>query len=344
MAEIQPTETDNILADVMAAQQELEGVPEAGAPEAEVPPQETAEQSAQRARDEAGRFAKEDKPRETLKLKEKPAAEAPVEAPPQTQEAKPAAEPIPPPVEWKGGGKVQWNKLPKDVQAELRQTYDSVAAAKEQYAPLEAAIAPHRDVLVRDAGSVERGIGELMNFYKLYLDNPVGLIQHIARQRGVDLGQAVGQPSQSTQPVPPDINSIIAQAVQQATAPLHERFQQTENQQIESTLSAFASDPKHPYFQDVREDMGLLLSNGKAKTLEEAYSKAVRMNDGIWSQLEEEKAKEAKGSRTADVAKANVARAVNLRGSPIPGASGAVSSSSSVHDDVRAAAAEIAGA
>jgi len=346
-----PDAPDNVMDDVLAAQRELAGeTPEAPPqePVEQEPPQETAQQAADRARDEAGRFkAKEPetKPRETLTLKDKPQTEQP-QAQPGTPEKQPD-QPVPPPAEWKGAGKVQWNKLPKAVQAELRETYESVAAQREQYAPLEAAIAPHREVLLRDAGSVENGVNQLMQFYRAYLDNPAGLIQHIARTRGIDLGAPQGQPQPGTPQPTPDINSLIAQTVQQAIAPIQERFAQTENQQLTQTIESFREDPKHPYFEDVRVQMGQLLTAaakmGQKMTLDDAYDQAIWANPAIRAQLLADQAEEAKRNQTAQVATAQRARAASLRGSPLPNPSGGASQGSSVLDDVRAAAAEMAG-
>jgi hypothetical protein len=308
---------------------------------------ETAEQAAERARDEKGRFAKQEegKPRETLKLKEKPldptkpadtnGVDAPIAKP--AEQAKAADEPIAPPAEWKGAGKVQWNKLPKAVQQEMRETYESVNAARAEFEPLSRAIAPHRDLLIRDAGSVEAGIKELMAHYHLFLTNPVGLIQHIARTRGIDLGAPQGQPAQGIPQQPADLSSHIAQAVQQAIAPIQERFAQTETQQTEQTLSAFAADPKHPYFQDVRVHMGQLLKAGAAKDLDEAYEQATWANPVIRQQLLQAQAEETAKTQAAQAATARKAAAASLTGAPIAGAGapeGRASKTESARDTV----------
>lgn len=302
---------------------------------AEAPAGETAEQAAERARDEKGRFAKEEaKPRETLKLKEKqPTAPAPsgpevtgtkpaegVAAPDGQAAPKPADEPILPPAEWKGAGKVQWNKLPKAVQQEMRETYESVNAARAEFEPLSRAIAPHRDLLIRDAGSVEAGIQELMAHYHLFLTNPRGLIDHIARTRGIDLGAPQGQPPQGTPTQAPDISNLIAQTVQRAIAPIQERFQQTETQQTEQTISAFQADPAHPYFNDVRVHMGQLLGAGAAKDLQDAYDQATWANPVIRQQLLQAQAEETAKTQAAEAAAARKAAAASLTGAPIAGA------------------------
>ena len=41
---------------------------------------------------------------------------------------------------------------------------------------------------------------------------------------------------------------------------------------------SFSSDPNHPYFENVREDMALLIQNGKATSLQDAYEMACWAN------------------------------------------------------------------
>lgn len=349
------TETDNILADVLAASREVAGEPPETVVEQQPPIEsealaETAEQKADRERDEQGRFkaktegetAKEPQKRDPLKIKSETLQKAAEQEIAEKGELK--SPDLLAPVEWKGGAKVDWQRLPPEVRKEIRSHWDELNEQRQQIAPIQQAIAPHRDVLVRDAGSVEAGIGQLMTFYQAYLDNPQGLIQHIARTRGIDLGQPGGQPDNKGIQPTSDLNSVVAQAVQHAIAPIQQRFQQTETQQTEQTLSAFAADPKHPYFQDVRAHMGKLLEARTATSLEEAYEQAIWANPTIRQQLMSQQAEETAKARTADAAKANMARAASLRGSPLPGGGSAAATGSSVLDDVRAAAAEVAGA
>lgn len=364
-------ENDNILDDVRAAAAELEGgnAPDAGKGPVEAPAgdpapgTDPAQPAADRPRDEAGRFAKapEGKPRETLTLKEKaPKDGIPPRGTPPTPDqlastaAKPseAAAPAPlieqalaAPLHWKGGQKIQWARLPKDVQQGILDDHKALQEQQAAYEPLNKALEPYREVFVRDAGSIEAAVSQLGQFYRAYLDNPVGLIQHIARTRGIDLGQPQGQPVQPGTPPPaPDINSVVTQAVQQAIRPFQEQIQQTETQQIQQTVQEFASDPAHPYFQDVRVHMGHLLNSGQAKSMKEAYDQAIWANPVIRQQLLTEQAEEARKAQAAEAEKARKAAAASVRGSPIPGAlNGTGNPKSSVHDDVRAAWAEVVG-
>lgn len=376
------TETDNLLDDVRAAAAQIEqgggdannadgradnlgSQPGALSPDARSEDQVREQPS--RDRDEAGRFkAKEEgKPRETLTLKEKVPADTTgtkenAGQPATDAAARPANDitatadkpaPILAPTEWRGAAKVKWDRLPREVQAEIVERHTAAERRAAQYAPLEQAIAPYRDAWMRDAGSVEQAIGQLGQFYHLYLTNPVGLIQHIARSRGIDLGAPQGQqPTQGGTPItqlPPEVASLVNRTaeLQQRIASFEQRAAQSENQQLNDVISAFGADPKHPFFQDVKVHMGQLLANGAAKDLNEAYDQATWANPTIRAHLLAAQGEEAKKQQAAEVAKANAARAASLRGSPLPGGGNAAANgSASVLDDVRAAAAEIAGA
>lgn len=356
----EPQERD-LLADVAAAMDQVETGAEPAAidqPEP-APAGETAEQKADRVRDEQGRFAKAEEgkgKRETLTLKEKPAekaaevAAAPAEQPPAAAKT-PADEPIAPPAEWKGAGKVQWNKLPKAVQAELRDTYQGLASERAEYAPLREVIqgSPAWAQASREAGSAVAAANAFGQFYHLFLTNPPQLIHDIARAKGIDLRQLVGQPAQdggTQQQQPPDINSLVTQTVQQALAPVFGQMQQAENQQLQSTIDAFAQDPAHPYFQDVKTHMGQLLKVGAAKDMQDAYDQATWANPVIRQQLLDAQAEATKQTQAAQVAKARQASAVNLSGSPLAGAvaQGGGKSGESAHDTVRRVMAEMEGA
>lgn len=349
----------SILDDVRAAASEVAGEPvERETPELEAPveqaPVETAQQTADRQRDEAGRFkAKADgEKRETLTLKDKAVTQPATEAATTTAPVKDGAKPLEgleiPPVNWKGSAKISWGKLPAPVRQELVEQHARVAAAEAEIVPLKEMIDLNRESMVRHAGSVNEGMRQLFAFHEMSLTKPLDLIQHIAQSRGIDLralfgGQQGTQPG--TQPQQPDIQAIIDRTVQQRLQPFQAQIEQRENQQLQSTIDAFRSDPKHPYFEDVKAHMGQLLKVGAAKDMQDAYDQAIWANPAIRTQLLAEQAEEAKRNNAAEAQKARLASRASLRGSPIPGAtSGQASQGSSVLDDVRAAAAELSGA
>ena len=354
------TETDNLLDDVRAAADLIDSnAPPEPAPIAEPddpenpPVDETPAERTERERDESGRFKAKDpneKPRETLTLKnppEKALAAANGQTPPAEQQpAKP--ERVAPPLEWKGAAKVKWDRLPGDIQAELKGIYETAAAERAELAPLKELLDVNREHLVRESGSVAEGIRQLLAFEKLSRDNPLGLIQHIAQARGVDLralsGGAVAPQTQQ----PANVEAIIARAVEQRLQPFQAQLEQREQHQTLQSIEAFRADPKHPYFNDVVDSMADLIAaaktRGQTMDLETAYQKAVRMDDAIFERIQSDarEAKEAEAKQKAE--KARRAAGASLRGSPLPGhIPNSGGQGATALDDTRAAAAEVWG-
>lgn len=346
---------DDLRGDINAAMEELSGTPaEASVVEQ---PQETETQRADRERDDAGRFKAKDIERPTLSLKEKPEAQGLV--PPKADAASPASgaplapdskqpvETIAPPMEWKGAGKVKWDRLPREVQTELRDTWQAMATERAEVAPVKELLDVNREFLVNQAGSLPAALTQLMQFARMSVDNPRELIQHIARTTGTDLRALVaGQPAQGAPQGQPDATAYIAQLVQQQLQPIVGQFEQQRTNQVMSEIEAFRADPKHPHFNDVAPRIEGLLKAGAAKDLKEAYDQAVWADPNIRQQLMSAQAEEANKARAAEVEKATKARSASLRGSPLPGASlnGAGNPNASALDDARAAYAEVEGA
>lgn len=350
---------DDLMGDIRAAMQEnaggdddavsgAQGSP-TGGEESPTSGREEGGGDTTRVRDESGRFAKtsEGKARETLSLKEKPegqpgepgpkAVANAMSPPPAPDATKP--ETIAPPAEWKGAGKVKWDRLPREIQSELRDVYQAASAERAEMAPLKELFDVNREFLINQAGSIPAAMTQLMQFARMSVDNPQALIQHIARSSGINLAAVAGQPSQGAPQTQPGPTADIAQLVQQQLEPILGQFRQQSLQQEISKIQAFRDDPKHPYFNDVAPRIEGLLKAGAAKDLQDAYDQAIWADPAIRQQLLTAQAEEAKRTQAAEVAKANQARAASLRGSPLPGAAvnGAANQNSSVHDDVRAA-------
>jgi len=330
------TEVDDLRGDLAKAfSGEVEPATPPVADMGETPPVETAEApkertAAERARDEQGRFAKEEqaretKARETLTIKPKDAAVARDATPPITSQAAPApdaAKPadIPPPMEWKGAAKVDWNRLPAPVKAEIAEKYAALATERAEVAPIKELIDTNRQFLVNEAGSIGEAFRQMVQFARLSVDNPVALAQHILRARGIDPASAFGgQPQQGIPGQPPQIEDLVAQTVQQTLQPLLAQFEQRESQQHIQSIEAFASDPAHPYFNDVRPQMAMYLKSGQAKDLKDAYEQATWAHPVIRQQLLAAQAEDAAKAKAAEVQRAQAASRASLTGPPVTG-------------------------
>jgi hypothetical protein len=92
---------------------------------------------------------------------------------------------------------------------------------------------------------------------------------------------------------PQDIAVLVQQQLQQALAPfLQERdaAKQAQTQQVVSEVENMGLDPKYPMFDEVRLDMADLIKlnaeRGVYLSLDEAYTRSVRMNPNTFGQLE----------------------------------------------------------
>ena len=102
----------------------------------------------------------------------------------------------------------------------------------------------------------------------------------------------------------------------------------------------FRSDPAHNHFNEVRDEMRLLLESGKAATLKDAYDTAVWMRGDIRQSLIDQQRAEAqkKATEQAQSARAKSA-AVSVKGSS-PVNAGLTPVKGSLRDTIEAAFAD----
>ena len=93
--------------------------------------------------------------------------------------------------------------------------------------------------------------------------------------------------------IDPSIQQLIQQQLSQALAPIMQERQQSQQRaayEVEQTVESMALDPKYPFFDEVRIDMAdiidLSVKRGVSLSLDEAYSRAVRMNPDTYGQME----------------------------------------------------------
>ena len=276
-------------------------------------PEETEAQRAERLRDEKGRFAKSE---------EKPDAKAEVQLPAQTVEAA-AEQPkrVNRPASWK---KDHWESFDKIAgenpalaeyinqrETEFQRGVSTYRNEVENARPLMEAIAPFMPDLQRHNIAPQQWISNLGNAHRMLVQgspqDKLSMFQQMARDYGIPAQLAVqgqdgqwqllGQqpPVQSPAPQPLDIQSEVQKVL------LRER--------AVSDAQAMENDTQnYPHFSEVRNTMAQLLESGAAKDLQEAYSKATRLDDNIWQQ--EWEAKQAASQKAQIEAKAKeVARA-----------------------------------
>lgn len=326
---------DDLESDIRAAQESVGAV--APTPEAvfvEIPSTPIAEPEAapkpegERARDETGKFKAKD-------AIEAPKADAAVttEAPKPADVAAQKAETVPdiaPPLNWKGAGKVDWKRLPKAIQQEITQDYTRSTETQAKLQKLETVIGGERgQQLSATYGSVEQGLQNLFAISDMATKNPQGFLLWFAQQRGVNLAQMVGQASQQQegqqqQPNPAQQADPIAQRLSQLETMIQGFAQQTQQASqapVLSEIDRFASDPAHPYWNDVQDDIKALLQGGRVQgsspteKLQNAYDMAVWAHPEIRKTLIESQQKNFV-SQQAEVAKQALNASSSISGSP----------------------------
>jgi hypothetical protein len=298
-----------------------------GEDEYAVPAAKKADATDKGARDDKGRFAKTEAGTEAktaTTAAEKPAAQdagkqdltdITAEKPPTEQNALPA------PAHWGGSAKVRWDKLPTRVQEAISKDYADLATERQKYGALEQVLTPSKPLLSMRYGDEVTGIKTLLAYAEHMEKDPLATIQHIARERGIDLGRLAPQQGQGT--IDPNHAATaqphIVQQLQQELQQLKSHLQQGNTQTLQSQIDAFASNPKHPYFNDVRVHMGALMSAGAAKTLEEAYEQAIYANPAIRAELQAQQREAEEAARAKKLQEARAAQ--TIKGSPGTGGS-----------------------
>lgn len=322
---------DDLEADLRAAQESLAGaapaVEPASTPAPEVAPAAPAPEPVAsddgRPRDEHGRFtpkveAKEEKVLEAVKPPKVAAPQAQQPAQPQAVQAAPTTQAIPAPQNWKGAAKVKWDLLPEPVRKEIAEDYSRLAQSQARLDRLDATIGPERaQVLAATYGTVEQGIQNLFAISDMATKNPQGFVLWFCQQRGINLAQMVGQP-QAAQQAPSQAPDPVMQRVGQLEQMLTNFVQQQQGAQtqgLQSEIDRFASDPSHPYFNDVRADMGALIQSGRAKDLQQAYDMAIWAHPEIRNSLIEGQVKQKSEQQSAAAQQARNA-SVSVSGSP----------------------------
>lgn len=294
---------------------------ETSAPEVTEAPQvtETAEQKADRLRDEKGRFAtKESAPEAAQVVKPESVAPAPT--------TPPVAEPRKPPSSWKKDYWEAYQKLDP-------QLADYINQREQQFA---SGVSTYREEAIK-AKELNEALAPFMPELQAHGIAPGQWIQNMGRAHQTLLRGSPEQKLQAFQKLAQDygvpmsaLQSGQVDPVMQYVSPLQEQVlqlrgqltnwqQQQEQQQQRAMLDEIeAFKANAPHFDEVRETMAGILQAGLAPDLKSAYDKAIRMNDDIWQAESTRRAEEAeKQRRDAEAAKVAQARAnaVSVRGS-----------------------------
>ena len=275
-SEVESTDLRSVIQGALDKQREPadEAPVEAAAPE----PEKVREDG----RDDKGRFAPKE-PKEAVESNKPGLGDTQEElSVAEDTQPSPATE-FKPPIGWSVAAKAAWAELPEGVREAVAKREQEVSqgfarySGLKQYAEMAEQNGTTLATAVQDYAKVEDSLrkdflGGLDALAARFGYKPTDVAQYYAARHGVP---ATGQIGQAYQQPAFDPDDIISKAEQRALA----RFEETQTRrESASEIERFAADPAHAYFENVREDMAILLQNGKANDLAAAYEMACWAN------------------------------------------------------------------
>lgn len=270
----------------------------------EVTPEETSIESS-RARDEKGRFASA---QEEPEVEQEPEVMAEAEPAPQVKQS---------PKSWKKDvADKYWNSLSPELQDEILRREDAAVQGMNKYrsdaqvaAEFKQVVEPFREYIESLGATPTVAIERLLNTeYRLRNGTPYEKAQtfmQLAQAYGVNMGELATQrpdPSYQLQNELSQLRGMYENLIQTQ--------QRSQEQQVLSEIEQFAA--THEHLDTVREDMAFLLNEGRARDLEDAYNKAIRLHDDLFTQIQQPSQRREEANRAAQAAKK---AAVSVKGS-----------------------------
>lgn len=313
----------------------LDGQRPAAPPPAEAKPTTPAVQG-DRARDESGRFVAADPAAKPAEAAPKPADPA-VAKPDGEKTPDPAATAteIKAPAGLTKAAQEAWGKVPDVVRVDVERRLHELTTGIEKYKGEAERFAPivRFDEMARQSGTtLEQALTAYTATEQHLRGNPIGGVCAILQNLGID-PVAAGQVMAGLQPQ--QLQQMQAAPAQQpaqnpqhaAYDPMMQRLDQIESslvaQRAQDEINRFRSDPKHSYFDEVRDSISNMLTTGFAKDLSDAYDKAIRLSPEVAAKIAADQAAKKAAENPAppqpDPAQTRQKAALGVTGSPSPG-------------------------
>ena len=243
------------------------------------------------------------------------------------------------PKTWRKEAAAVWGTLPAEARAEILKREEDVFRGIEAYKAdagfgksLKGVMSPYMPILQEHGIDPVGQVQSLMHaHYTLASGTPqqkVELFQRLADDYQVDLGQLSASAAERPY-VDPAVAALQTdvRAVQSQLSAAERARQAEVRTNLEAQIEKFAADPANAHFQDVANDMAILLEKGVCKTLPEAYERAVWMNPAVRAkEIASQQAaasKKAQDEAAARTAAARKAQAANVRTSAKNGSAAA---------------------
>lgn len=224
--------------------------------------------------------------------------------------AKPEVE-VPAPRTWRAEAAAKWAELPKEVRDEILKREEDIFKGIESYkeaaqfgSNVDKIIAPYKDFLKQEGYDPLQQIDGLMRAQWVLAkgsdEQKSAVIQHLIKAYNIPMGGT----SDADDYVDPQVKALRAEldAVKSTLTARERQEASTVKAQIQSEIDSFAADPNNPYFDEVANDIAVILRGGGATTLKEAYEKAIWQNPVTRAKEQARQAKEAEEKSKAEAA------------------------------------------
>jgi hypothetical protein len=327
-----------------APEPELDATPEpVEAKEAKTDKPETEAERNERLRDDKGKFATE---KNAVKTEPKPADSLAKPAEGEAEdEGKPA---LRPPPGWSPTAKVAFDKLPPEVQQAVANREEEVNkgfAKFQEYKPIDRFM----EMAKQSGTTLDKALENYVGIENDLRRDFIGGISRICQNQGISPlalanqilarhGAAPSEVQPGEQPEARQQAPSVDPAIMQKISALETYIQQQQESGVQTEIQRFASDPKHTFFENVKKDMGQLISSGQAENLDDAYDKACWANKEIRALLIKQQQPVVSTANAADAVQKAKAAAKATGGAPSAGFKpNAGAEGGSIRDTIRAA-------
>lgn len=192
----------------------------------------------------------------------------------------------PPPKSWTKEMQAKYAALPPDVQdyVELRESQMAQGLEKDRGDAnlgkvMRDTMTPYRAMLQSQGVNEAQAVQSLMNVhYKLTnlpMEEKTAYLHSIAKGYGITIGEGSSEAEAQIDPTVRKLMDELNGIKQHLTINQQAAITQSK-ERVSRDVETFASDPKHAYFDEVADDIALMIQGGH--DLESAYEKAVWSN------------------------------------------------------------------
>ena len=236
------------------------------------------------------------------------------------------------PKTWSKDAIETWATIPPRAQQEILKREEDMFRGLEQYrekaelgGQYDKVVEPYRAILAAEKiNPVELFQNFAGNHYLLSRgtqEQKLQIFKSFADFYKIDMPALIGMVGEPLKVVDPEIQALKdeIERLKGSDSAREQAALQARQEEFAQQVEAFASDPKNAHFSDVADDIATLLKTGVAKTLQDAYDKAV-WNNPVTRQKEvdrlaAEKTSEAQRIAAEKVKEAERAKAANVKSS-----------------------------